>query len=115
MLASSSKRNSLSLESGLKYFILGSIASGLLLFGIALIYGFTGTLDFNSLSLLFYQHAEINSFVWLGFVLIFITILFKLGVFPFHMWLPDVYAGSSIYITGFFAVIPKLPFFFIFI
>jgi proton-translocating NADH-quinone oxidoreductase chain N len=103
-----------STEAGLKYFILGSFSSGLLLLGCSLIYGFSGTTNFLDLQLLFSQ-TEIPNNVFVGLLLglVFITIgiLFKLGVAPFHMWLPDVYDGVPTIVTALFAIIPKMVLF----
>ena len=103
-------RNSLSAsEAAMKYFVLGAMASGLLLYGISLFYGITGTLDLNQLS------AAVNSQlsqhpIALGFALTFIVVglCFKLGAVPFHMWLPDVYQGSPTSVTLFIGTAPKI-------
>jgi NADH-quinone oxidoreductase subunit N len=101
------KRNSLhNMEAGLKYFLLGAVSSGIFVFGIALLYGYTGSFSYDSLSILSIYN---NSIVLLfGFFFVVISLLFKLGAFPYHMWLPDVYAGSSYIVTAVFAVIPKV-------
>lgn len=124
ILVSSKQTSSLSTESGLKYFILGCFSSGLMLFGISLIYGFTGLLSYDDLSLytstglLNISNSYVNFFTFFGFVagLLFLTIgiLFKLGAAPFHMWMPDVYEGSPMIITFYLSVIPKIPLIFIF-
>jgi len=103
-------RNSLSAsEAAMKYFVLGAMASGLLLYGISIFYGITGTLDLNQLS------AAVNSQlsqhpIALGFALTFIVVglCFKLGAVPFHMWLPDVYQGSPTSVTLFIGTAPKI-------
>ena len=104
------KRNSLSAsESAMKYFVLGAMASGLLLYGISIFYGITGTLDLNQVSAAvsgqFAQHP-----VALGFALTFIVVglSFKLGAVPFHMWLPDIYQGSPTSVTLFIGTAPKI-------
>jgi NADH-quinone oxidoreductase subunit N len=91
-------------EAGVKYFLLGSVASGLLLFGISLIYGFSGTVDLNALSS-YYQNNQGNIPValFLGFTLVIIALLFKVSAAPFHMWTPDVYEGSTTTVTTLFA------------
>lgn len=124
ILVSSKQTSSLSTESGLKYFILGCFSSGLILFGISLIYGFTGLLSYDDLSLyvsagfLNLSNSYVNIFTFSGFVagLLFLTIgmLFKLGSAPFHMWMPDVYEGSPMIMTFYLSVIPKIPLIFIF-
>ena len=96
-------------ESAMKYFVLGAMASGLLLYGISIFYGITGTLDINQLSaeisVQFAQHP-----VALGFALTFIVVglSFKLGAVPFHMWLPDIYQGSPTSVTLFIGTAPKI-------
>jgi NADH-quinone oxidoreductase subunit N len=104
------KRNSMSAsESAMKYFVLGAMASGLLLYGISIFYGITGTLDLNQVSAAvgsqFAQHP-----VALGFALTFIVVglSFKLGAVPFHMWLPDIYQGSPTSVTLFIGTAPKI-------
>ena len=103
-------RNSLSAsESAMKYFVLGAMASGLLLYGISIFYGITGTLDLNQVSAAvssqFARHP-----VALGFALTFIVVglSFKLGAVPFHMWLPDIYQGSPTSVTLFIGTAPKI-------
>ncbi|MFT6076895.1 MAG: NADH-quinone oxidoreductase subunit N [Myxococcota bacterium] len=103
------KRDSIkSSEAGVKYFLLGSVASGLLLFGISLIYGFSGTVDLNGLAS-YYQHnaGNIPIALFLGFTLVIIAILFKVSAAPFHMWTPDVYEGSTTIVTTLFASLVK--------
>jgi NADH-quinone oxidoreductase subunit N len=103
------KRDSIkSSEAGVKYFLLGSVASGLLLFGISLIYGFTGSIDLNSIGI-YYQmnHGNIPVAVFLGFTLVIVAMLFKVSAAPFHMWTPDVYEGSTTVVTTLFASLVK--------
>jgi NADH-quinone oxidoreductase subunit N len=104
------KRDSLkSSEAGMKYFILGSVASGILLFGISMIYGFAGSTNFQALRV-FYSHRPdlIQLTILLGFVMIITAMFFKISAAPFHMWVVDVYEGSSSIVTIFFATIVKL-------
>jgi NADH-quinone oxidoreductase subunit N len=115
ILAASFKSSSLSLEAGLKYFILGSLASGLILFGIALLYGYTGTVDFTGIQLLLFNSSAISIIYLVGIVFILSGLFFKLGLFPFHAWLPDVYSGSPFFVTALFATLPKLPLVFFFV
>ncbi len=108
ILAASNRDNILSSEAGLKYFVLGALASGLFLFGCSLIYGFSGTADFTKLTEI-YTHATILPVgVLLGVVLILVALFFKMSAAPFHMWTPDVYQGSPTVITAFFASAPKV-------
>ncbi len=110
VLSAFERENSKSSEAGLKYFILGSFASGLLLFGISLIYGFTGNLDFTNLSLLLSsnQSSDIAIGVVIGVVMLLIGLFFKVSAAPFHMWTPDVYQGSPTIVTCFFAAVTKI-------
>jgi len=119
VLAAAKKDSTLSTEAGLKYFILGSFASALLLFGISLLYGCVGTTNFHDLSLLFSVDFE-NDLLLLNAVekailCIAVSFLFKIAAAPFHTWSPDVYEGSPITSTIFFAVIPKLAIFTVFL
>ena len=96
-------------ESGLKYFVLGSLASGMLLYGVSLVYGFSGTTSFDSLVKIF---GEQGAHPHLGFIagLVFVMagLCFKISAVPFHMWTPDVYEGAPTPVTSFFAVAPKI-------
>jgi NADH-quinone oxidoreductase subunit N len=103
-------RNSLSAsEAAMKYFVLGAMASGLLLYGISIFYGITGTLDLNQLSAAVTSQSGQHP-IALGFALTFIVVglCFKLGAVPFHMWLPDVYQGSPTSVTLFIGTAPKI-------
>jgi NADH-quinone oxidoreductase subunit N len=108
LLAAIKRDSTKSSEAGVKYFLLGSTASGLLLFGISLIYGFSGTIDLSDLEQ-YYQanYPNIPVAVFLGFVLVIIAMLFKVSAAPFHMWTPDVYEGSTTIVTTFFASMVK--------
>lgn len=108
LLAAIKRDSAKSSEAGVKYFLLGSVASGLLLFGISLVYGFTGTVDLNDL--INYYKANIGHIpvaVFLGFTLIIIAMFFKVSAAPFHMWTPDVYEGSTTIVTTLFASLVK--------
>jgi len=115
VLVSSKQTSSFSTESGLKYFILGSFSSGLLLFGLILIYGFSGLFNFEELAV-YSQFLTPDIFTYngllLGIFLITVALFFKIGVVPFHMWIPDVYEGAPTIITAFMSILPKLAFFF---
>lgn len=99
-----------STEAGLKYFILGSFASGLLLLGLSFIYFGTGSLNFEDIGLLLYMVQNFSSYKWVmvGFIFISFAFFFKLGIAPFHLWNPDVYEGAPYIITMFMAIIPKM-------
>jgi NADH-quinone oxidoreductase subunit N len=96
-------------ESAIKYFVLGAIASGALLYGMSLIYGLTGTLDLEQIALK--VHSPVNLGLILGLVFIVVAVAFKLGAVPFHMWLPDVYQGSPTSVTLFIGTAPKIAYF----
>ncbi|MDJ0777088.1 MAG: NADH-quinone oxidoreductase subunit NuoN [Gammaproteobacteria bacterium] len=103
-------RNSLAAsESAMKYFVLGAMASGLLLYGISIFYGITGTLDINAVSAAIDGQIEQNPTA-LAFALTFVVVglAFKLGAVPFHMWLPDIYQGSPTAVTLFIGTAPKI-------
>lgn len=103
------RRNSLrSAEAGIKYFILGALSSGMLLFGITLVYGFTGSIDFNVIAdtLLALDFTPYG--VIFGLVFILAGLAFKVSAVPFHMWTPDVYQGAPTSVTALFAIAPKI-------
>ena len=110
VIASFNRDNERSTEAGLKYFVLGAVASGMLLYGSSLIYGFAGTTDFKVLGALFADgqgpHASIGVIV--GIVFILAGLSFKVSAVPFHMWTPDVYEGAPTPVTAFFSVGPKI-------
>ena len=109
-------RNSLmASESAMKYFVLGAMASGLLLYGISIFYGITGTLDLNQVAAAVDSQMSQHP-IALGFALTFIVVglSFKLGAVPFHMWLPDVYQGARTPVTLYLASAPKLAAFALF-
>ncbi|MBO6770914.1 MULTISPECIES: NADH-quinone oxidoreductase subunit NuoN [unclassified Thalassospira] len=96
-----------STESGLKYFILGSIASGILLYGMSMVYGFTGSTNFSVLAeILTAGNLPVGAMVGMAFI--FAGLCFKVSAVPFHMWTPDVYEGAPTPVTSFFAVAPKI-------
>ena len=96
-------------EAGLKYFVLGSLSSGMLLYGASLIYGFTGSVDFAVIaSVAQGQPAAQNIGLIVGLVFLLVGLAFKVAAVPFHMWTPDVYEGSPTPVTAFFAAAPKL-------
>ena len=98
-----------SAESAMKYFVLGAIASGTLLYGMSLIYGLTGTLDLGEIAARL--HPPLNPGVVLGLTFIVVAVAFKLGAVPFHMWLPDVYEGAPTSVTLFIGTAPKIAYF----
>ena len=105
ILASFKRNNEGSAEAGLKYFVLSALASGLLLYGSSLIYGFTGSTNFKFISL----NLDISNMgAVFGIVFVIVGLSFKLSAVPFHMWAPDVYEGSPTSVTSFFALVPKI-------
>ena len=102
------RNNSAAAESAMKYFVLGAIASGSLLYGMSWIYGLTGSLRFDDIALAI-QADAINSMpLWFGMAFMIVGIAFKFGAVPFHMWLPDVYQGARTPVTLYIASAPKL-------
>lgn len=109
VLASFSRDHAKSSEAGLKYFVLGALASGMMLFGMSLVYGFAGSTSFSAISELFAgQHYVLSKGVVVGLILIVVGFCFKLSAVPFHMWTPDVYEGAPTPVTAFFATAPKI-------
>jgi NADH-quinone oxidoreductase subunit N len=107
VLAASDRMNIRSNEAGLKYFLMGSFASGILLFGICLIYGAMGTFDIAEISE-YTRSAELPSWFFIGIVLLTIGMLFKIGAVPFHFWAPDVYQGSPALTTATMSTLAKV-------
>jgi len=105
ILASFKRDDERSTEAGLKYFVLSALASGLLLYGCSLIYGFTGSTNFEIISA---NLDEANTGAVFGIVFIIVGLAFKVSAVPFHMWTPDVYEGSPTSVTIFFALVPKI-------
>ncbi len=95
-------------EAAMKYFILGAIASGMLLYGMSLIYGATGSLDIGEISSYIRNSSADDMVLLLGLVFIIVALAFKLGAVPFHMWIPDVYHGAPTAITLFISTAPKI-------
>jgi NADH-quinone oxidoreductase subunit N len=107
VLASYRRSDERSAEAGLKYFVLGALASGILLYGISLLYGFTGTMSFSGIAAAF-GRGTANIGLLLGLVFVLSGIAFKASVVPFHMWTPDVYEGAPTPVTAYFASAPKV-------
>jgi len=108
VLAAFARDDVRSSEAGLKYFVLSALASGLLLYGISLVYGFSGTMDFGQLRTLLMQPSHASFGLIIGVVFVFVGLAFKVSVVPFHMWTPDVYEGAPTPVTVFFATAPKV-------
>ncbi len=105
VLASFNRDNILSSESGLKYFVLSALSSGLLLYGCSLVYGFSGSTNFIDIA---NTSTNIEYGVIFGLVFLIVGLAFKISAVPFHMWAPDVYQGSPTSVTLFFAALPKI-------
>ncbi len=106
VLASMQRDTIRSPEAGLKYFVLGALSSGLLLYGSSLLYGYTGTTQFDGIAEALAGGAGIGAIV--GMVLVLSGLAFKISAVPFHMWTPDVYEGAPTSVTAFFAIVPKI-------
>ncbi|HEX8938363.1 MAG TPA: NADH-quinone oxidoreductase subunit NuoN, partial [Sphingomicrobium sp.] len=106
VLAAYRRTDERSAEAGLKYFVLGALASGILLYGISLLYGFTGTMSFAGLAAAFGRGAPTLGLLF-GLVFVLAGLAFKVSAVPFHMWTPDVYEGAPTPVTAFFASAPK--------
>ena len=105
ILASFNKNDEKSSEAGLKYFVLSALATGLMLYGCSLIYGFTGSTNFSKIA---ENLNEASLGAVFGIVFIIAGLAFKISSVPFHMWTPDVYEGSPTSVTSFFALVPKI-------
>lgn len=106
VLASFNRDNVRSSEAGLKYFVLGAISSGMLLFGASLVYGYTGSTNFDVIGDTLSQQLSAGALI--GMVFLIAGLAFKISAAPFHMWTPDVYEGAPTSVTAFFALVPKL-------
>ncbi len=106
VLASFMRKDQRSAEAGLKYFVLGALASGILLYGISLLYGFTGTTAYAGIATV--MKGEMSLGITFGIVFVLSGLAFKISAVPFHMWTPDVYEGAPTPVTVFFASAPKV-------
>jgi NADH-quinone oxidoreductase subunit N len=107
VLAAIQRDNQRATEAGVKYFVLGALASGLLLYGSSLVYGFSGTTSFEGIATAL-QDGEGATGVVIGIVFVIAGLAFKVSAVPFHMWTPDVYEGAPTPVTAFFSVAPKI-------
>jgi NADH-quinone oxidoreductase subunit N len=107
VVAAFNRDSSRSAEAGLKYFVLGALSSGMLLYGASLVYGFTGSTDFATIAAAVQPSGE-NIGLIFGLVFLMAGFAFKISAVPFHMWTPDVYEGAPTPVTAFFASAPKL-------
>jgi NADH-quinone oxidoreductase subunit N len=95
-------------EAGLKYFVLGALSSGMLLYGASMVYGFAGTTSFEALAKVIAGTGSPSAGLIIGMVFVAVGLAFKVSAVPFHMWVPDVYEGAPTPVTAFFAVAPKM-------
>lgn len=112
VLAAYDRDNAVSSEAGVKYFVLGALSSGMLLFGASLVYGYTGTTNFSAMTQLFAAGEDVQTSVAygaiVGMVMLVVAFSFKISAVPFHMWTPDVYQGAPTPVTMLFATAPKI-------
>ena len=106
VLASILRDDGRSAEAGLKYFVLGALASGILLFGMSLVYGFTGATSFDGIRVA--MDGTLSTGALFGLIFVLAGLAFKIAAVPFHMWTPDVYEGAPTPVTTFFATAPKV-------
>ncbi|MEE3217997.1 MAG: NADH-quinone oxidoreductase subunit N, partial [Pseudomonadota bacterium] len=106
VLASFLRNDERSSEAGLKYFVLGALASGIILYGVSLVYGFTGSTNYAGIRAAF--EASFSTGALFGVVFVLAGLAFKISAVPFHMWTPDVYEGAPTPVTAFFASAPKV-------
>ncbi len=112
VLTGSDKRNLRGNEAAIKYFLMGAFATGILLFGIAMLYGGTGSFDINGTIAMSKAYPEAKIFFWIGMIMLLIGLLFKVSAAPFHFWTADVYQGAPTIFTAFMATIVKTAGFF---
>ncbi len=111
ILVAMRRKNTLSSEAALKYFILGALSTGILLYGCSLVYGFTGTTHFEALERFFLNMPHLDGRIlgpFCGIIFIVAALAFKISAAPFHMWAPDIYQGSPTLVTAFLATVPKV-------
>ncbi len=107
ILAAYKRRGERSTEAGVKYFSQGAFASAIMLFGISLLYGFSGSIEYSSISNIITDADNVEAGMIVGMLMLVVGFLFKIGAVPFHMWLPDVYEGAALPVTAFFSTAPK--------
>lgn len=108
VMAAFRRDNVRSSEAGLKYFVLGALSSGMLLYGCSMIYGFTGSIYFSEIAKTAMTDGVVNVGMVIGLVFVLAGLAFKVSAVPFHMWTPDVYEGAPTPVTAFFATCPKI-------
>lgn len=107
VLAGSRRSDLASNEAALKYFLMGAFATGILLFGIALVYGATGSFNLDTIAMMVANHS-MPAFFYVGVVMLIVAMLFKVSAAPFHFWAPDVYQGSPVLVTTFMSTVVKI-------
>ncbi|MDQ2697054.1 MAG: NADH-quinone oxidoreductase subunit NuoN [Pseudomonadota bacterium] len=107
-LVAFSRDSAVASEAAMKYFVLGALASGMLLYGISMVYGATGSLDIGEVSVRVAQQGDAGPVLVFGLVFLVVGLAFKLGAVPFHMWIPDVYQGAPTSVTLYIGTAPKL-------
>ncbi len=108
VLAGSNKENLFSTEAAFKYFLMGSFATGFLLFGMTLVYGATGSFNINTIAALISSHPVLPRYLFIGILLMMVGLAFKISAVPFHLWAPDVYHGSPTPIAAFMSTVVKI-------
>jgi NADH-quinone oxidoreductase subunit N len=108
VLAGSNKENLLSTEASFKYFLMGSFATGFLLFGMTLVYGSTGSFNIAAIAEFISTHQTLPRFLYIGILLMMVGLAFKISAVPFHLWAPDVYEGSPTPITALMSTVVKI-------
>ena len=108
ILAAINRDSLKSSEAGVKYFVLGALSSGILLYGCSLIYGFTASINFEDIAKVINNYEKVHLGIIFGLIFVLAGLAFKISAVPFHMWTPDVYEGSPTSVTAFFAIVPKM-------
>lgn len=108
ILAAIKREDKRATESAIKYFVLGALASGILLYGASLVYGYLGSTNFSNIALVLHNQAALSKGAVIGLVFVIAGFCFKISAAPFHMWAPDVYEGVPTPVTAYFAIVPKL-------
>jgi NADH-quinone oxidoreductase subunit N len=108
VMAAMRRDNVKSSEAGIKYFVLGALSSGMLLYGISMIYGYAGTVNFDRIAEMLVMQQGIDIGFTFGLIMMVCGLAFKISAVPFHMWTPDVYEGAPTSVTAFFAITPKV-------
>merc|ERR1711862_76196 len=114
ILMSMQRNKKIAVETGIRYYFLGGLSSGLILYGISLFYGFSGKIRFSDLNLLFVDFNNLHFNLYLGIIFFLCGLFMKIGLAPFHFWIPQIYSGAPNIITLILLVLPKFGFFILF-